>query len=39
MREMQRQGLDIDEIAAALGLTRSTVEVLLRPLITSRRRR
>ena len=38
MRELQRQGLNTDEIAAALGLTRSTIEVLLRPLIASRKR-
>jgi DNA-binding CsgD family transcriptional regulator len=39
MREMRRQGLDTGEIAAALGLTRSTVEVLLKPPSLSRRRR
>jgi orotate phosphoribosyltransferase-like protein len=35
MRELQPLGLETGEIAAALGLTRSTVEVLLRPLLAS----
>lgn len=38
MRELQRQGLNADEIAAALGLTRSTIEVLLKPIIASGKR-
>ena len=38
MRELQRQGLNTDEIAAALGLTRSTIEVLLRPVVASGKR-